>query len=309
MKIVRLLKVMVFLSILLYALAYGQMENSTAEINPSVPQNLVDICQYADQATATSENTGSEAIYATGVPDCDTDCSVWSGIQKSWNPTNWNTIANLTLHYPSSVSARNLTFHGDYDICVRRIWVSNSIEQLEVFSGEKRDCTFTMSISAPFDVDKIILETCGYSWTSTDAVQLCGKVCLPSDEICDGVDNDCDAQVDEGLDQDSDEIADCFDNCPDARNQDQADSDSDGVGDACDRCQGSSSEEEVDQNGCDIFQFCEPFYCSFQCLYADWKGNEPLQKYPNDCTIVLKVREGGYEPACVPTIASDQCAN
>uniref|UniRef100_UPI001F5924F7 MopE-related protein n=1 Tax=Aestuariivivens sediminis TaxID=2913557 RepID=UPI001F5924F7 len=53
-------------------------------------------------------------------------------------------------------------------------------------------------------------------------------------ELCDGKDNDCDSQVDEGFtDTDSDGIADCIDNCPTVDNPDQSDVDNDGIGDAC----------------------------------------------------------------------------
>ncbi|MEM7162200.1 MAG: MopE-related protein [Bacteroidota bacterium] len=52
-------------------------------------------------------------------------------------------------------------------------------------------------------------------------------------EICDGIDNNCDGQIDEGFDADNDGIADCADNCPDTPNNDQTDSDGDGLGDAC----------------------------------------------------------------------------
>ncbi len=47
-----------------------------------------------------------------------------------------------------------------------------------------------------------------------------------AEEVCDGADNDCDEQIDEGFDQDGDGVADCFDVCPsDAGN----DADGDGV--------------------------------------------------------------------------------
>lgn len=53
-------------------------------------------------------------------------------------------------------------------------------------------------------------------------------------EVCDGLDNNGNGQVDEGYDQDGDGVADCFDNCPAVANANQTDSDHDGVGDACD---------------------------------------------------------------------------
>jgi hypothetical protein len=56
---------------------------------------------------------------------------------------------------------------------------------------------------------------------------------LPT-EVCDGLDNDGNAVIDEGYDQDGDGIADCFDNCPAVVNPNQADADRDGTGDACD---------------------------------------------------------------------------
>ncbi|MBI5676177.1 MAG: putative metal-binding motif-containing protein [Nitrospirae bacterium] len=55
-------------------------------------------------------------------------------------------------------------------------------------------------------------------------------------EICDGIDNDCDRQIDEGFDADSDTMPDCSDNCSSEANTDQSDVDYDGVGDVCDVC-------------------------------------------------------------------------
>ena len=70
----------------------------------------------------------------------------------------------------------------------------------------------------------------------------------PSEDVCDGADNDCSGEVDEGFDDtdgdgdadcvddddDDDEIADGEDNCPLVENPDQLDIDEDGDGDLCD---------------------------------------------------------------------------
>ena len=67
-------------------------------------------------------------------------------------------------------------------------------------------------------------------------------------ELCNGADDDCDGEVDEGcLDEDADGIVDCLqsdwdedgipdgiDNCPDDPNPEQLDLDADGLGDVCD---------------------------------------------------------------------------
>jgi hypothetical protein len=69
---------------------------------------------------------------------------------------------------------------------------------------------------------------------------------------CDGLDNDCDGEVDEGFedadDTDDDDVIDCADNCPEVSNAGQEDSDGDGVGDACDNCPEIPNPDQADND-------------------------------------------------------------
>jgi len=78
-----------------------------------------------------------------------------------------------------------------------------------------------------------------------------------SAEVCDGADNDCDGQVDEGWDPDADQIADCFDNCAHVPNGGQEDGDGDGVGDACDNCPTIASVDQSNSDGDSLGDLCD----------------------------------------------------
>lgn len=84
------------------------------------------------------------------------------------------------------------------------------------------------------------------------------------------------------------------------------DEDKDGIKDKFDMCLNSKENEPVDQNGCDIFQFCGQEVCGINCFELDFINNEPNEKFPRDCTVVIPSDLTGY-PKCAPTKFSSGC--
>jgi cysteine-rich repeat protein len=144
-------------------------------------------CQYAKSATATSENSaGSLAMYVTGKPDAPRggDCTQWSGYGYSWTPSNWNVKGTLTLSYENPVYVTNLTITGDYDMCWSSISLKNSKTgvQKQIVVDDK-SCILKKTLAEDFLADTVVLESCGWGWSATDAVELCGKTDKPVDPI------------------------------------------------------------------------------------------------------------------------------
>ena len=73
---------------------------------------------------------------------------------------------------------KNFTIFGDYDICWNRMWLKNNAtaEQKLAYAGPDNTCILTKKFNDNFLADTIILETCGWAWTSTDAVEMCGVI-------------------------------------------------------------------------------------------------------------------------------------
>ena len=154
----------------------------------------------------------------------------------------------------------------------------------EVCDGFDNDCDFVVD-EGYYDFDGDGFKDCvdddddgdGVS-DDADCMQLDPATHPGAKELCDGADNDCDGDVDEGFpDTDGDTVADCVDadadgdgvadpedNCPLVANSGQEDADGDGIGDACDldadgdlvpdatdNCKGvkNTSQADIDDDG------------------------------------------------------------
>jgi hypothetical protein len=80
-------------------------------------------------------------------------------------------------------------------------------------------------------------------------------------EVCNGIDDNCNGQIDDGLDQDADGVSDCIDNCPATYNPDQADANNNGIGDVCECSPASTSfpANPLNHNGSGFTQTTRSF--------------------------------------------------
>jgi cysteine-rich repeat protein len=87
----------------------------------------------------------------------------------------------------------------------------------------------------------------------------------------------------------------------------------DGILDAGEQCDDGNND---DLDGCDSeckheddhFEFCALYSCGPECFYADFGGDESEKEFPEDCKVVVPLRNGvEQQPICVPTEIGPMC--
>jgi len=195
----------------------------------------------------------------------------------------------------------------------------------EVCDGQDNDCDGETDNVAPTDCEvSNDFGTCAGKTTCEGGEAGCDAR-EPAAEFCDGLDNDCDGETDEGEpdldgdgiancvdpDDDGDGVGDAEDNCPMVDNADQLDSDGDGQGDACD----ADDDDDGVPDGGD----CEPLIAAINplapeiCDGLDNNCNDQVDEGLCDdgdpCTDDVCQPGGGceYTPNTAPCDDGDPC--
>ena len=96
-------------------------------------------------------------------------------------------------------------------------------------------------------------------------------------EVCNGIDDNCDGNVDEnaaGVDSDGDGVHNACDNCVAAYNPTQQDTDHDGIGNACDNCVTVANRNQADMDGDQRGDLCDNCPATFNPFQDDTDGDK-----------------------------------
>jgi hypothetical protein len=232
----------------------------------------------SDGGTLTTPNGNVTIIVPPGALNTDTSLSITeigTDYELSTNQGNGTAVFGASIQPDGLVFNLPITIIFSWDDADNDGWVDGTNikeENLKIIkdgvaiTGKCKDepgCdmtanTFTFEVSSlsEFALAVIDLDGDGYTEGEGDCDDADPNISPAASEVCDGIDNNCDGNIDEGFDSDGDTVADCFDNCPADANTDQLDSDNDDIGDVCDICP-LDPENDSDSDGvCGDIDIC-----------------------------------------------------
>ncbi|MBT6573695.1 hypothetical protein HOM83_01505 [Candidatus Falkowbacteria bacterium] len=149
------------------------------------------------------------------------------------------------------------------------------------------------------------VQTCQADGTWND----CQGAVAPSDEVCDGVDNNCDGEVDEDLLNACGQCGDVPAEVCDGEDNDCDGEVDEGLLNDCGQCGDAPAEVcDGEDNDCDGL-IDESFPVGFECLAAGECGSGVLECNQDGTGVICSVAVGGSEDASVPEVCGDNLDN
>ncbi|MBT8223247.1 MAG: SprB repeat-containing protein, partial [Eudoraea sp.] len=200
-----------------------------------------DICCNGDnngKAVVTVKGGGAPYTYAWNGGITDTDAEVENLAAGTYTVTvtdcdGQQTSCQVTISEPESVGCditlkKNVSTPGGSDGMATVNVIDGKAPFTYLWDNGETTKTATSLNEGTHTVAVKDADGCT---TQCEVILVCTT---PPEEVCDGVDNDGDGEVDEGFDSDQDGVADCYDVCEGS--YDAEDADGDGIPDGCDDC-------------------------------------------------------------------------